>query len=178
MSTIALADAKTHLNITGTTYDTELQAMLDAAEAAIEQKCGLLTTASRTERIKGGGLGLVLANTPVVSLTSVTPVDGTAYTLDDLDLDTNAGVVERADGCRFPVGRYDVVYVTGRSSLPADLKLGVLELLRHLWASQRGPGRRPGSTAGSETANTIPGAAHLMPFRVVELISPHIQVGN
>lgn len=178
MSVILLADAKAHLNITVATHDTELQDKLDAAEAAVAKKCGPLSSVARTERVRGGGTGLVVRETPVVSLTSVTPVGGSAYTLADLDVDTSAGVIEFDSGARFPVGRYDVVYQAGRTSLPDDLVLGVLECLRHMWQTQRGPTGRPGSTTSAETANTMPGAAYMMPFRVLELIGPHIQVGN
>lgn len=181
MSVLAVdADVKPHLNISaGTlTHDAELQTFLDAAEGAIAEKCGPLSSVAVTERVSGGGTGLVVRRTPIVSLTSVTPVGGTAYTVGDFSTDLSAGVIEWTSGAYFTSGRYDVVYQAGRSALPDDLRLGVLELVRHLWESQRGPSRRPGSGASSETANTIPGAAHMMPFRVVELISPHIQVGN
>lgn len=178
MSAIPLAEAKSHLSISDSTHDIALQAKLDAAEAAIVKKCGPLSASSVTERVTGGGSGLVLRTTPVVSLTSVTPVGGSAYTVADLMVDTSAGVVEWVSGSSFTSGRYDVVYSAGRSTLPSDLKLGVLELVRHMWETQRGPTRRPGSQSADGYANSIPGAAHSFPFRVVELISPHIQVGN
>lgn len=179
MSALSVAtDVKPHLNITVATHDAELQTMLDAAEAAIAEKCGPLAATSVTERVSGGGTGLVLRTTPIVSLTSVTPAGGSAYTVGDFTTDLSAGVVEWTSGARFSAGRYDVVVSAGRSSLPKDLRLGILELVRHLWETQRGGSQRPGSRSSESTANTIPGAAHIMPFRVVELISPHIQVGN
>lgn len=178
MSVIDVEDVKTHLNITADTHDVQLQAMLDGAEAAIAQKCGPLSATPVTETCTGGGTGLVLRQTPVVSLTSVTPLNGSAYASDAVDVDESAGVVEFVSGQRFPAGRYEVAYVAGRGALPADLKLGVLELVRHTWETRRGPTRRPGSDPSETYSNTIPGAAHAFPFRVTELISPHIQVGN
>jgi hypothetical protein len=70
-----------------------------------------------------------------------------------------------------------VVYSAGRASCPADLLLAVRELVRHIWETQRGGTRRPGSSASSETANTIAGAAYLFPFRVEQLLAPYIQPG-
>lgn len=179
MSVLTLAQAKTHLNIGTAAQDAELQTFIDAAEAAIAEKCGPLTSVAYTERVRGGGRALVLRNTPVVSLTSVTPVGGSALDLTLLDLDTSAGVVEWDSGATFTTGRYDVVYQAGRSSVPSDLLMGVKELVRHTWAaSQRGPTRRPGSADSDGLANTLPGSTYLFVYRVQEYINPHVQVGN
>lgn len=178
MSVLELADAKRHLNITTSTHDFELQQHIDAAEAAVAEKCGPLTSVAVTERVRGGGTGLVVRETPIVSLTSVTPVNGSAYTLADLDVDASAGVIEWGSGQRFQVGRYDVVYQAGRASVPDDLLSGIKELVRHTWETQRGPTARPGSRTSEGASNTLPGAAYAWPFRVTELIAPHVQVGN
>jgi hypothetical protein len=178
MSVLALADARAYLNIAGTDRDVDLALVIAAAEAVITKKCGPLTSVAVTERVRGGGPGLVLRQTPVVSLTSVTPVGGSAYTLADLDLDTSAGVIEWGSGTSFASGRYDVVYQAGRSTCPDDLLMAIRELVRHLWRTQRGPTRRPGSEPSESVSNTVPGAAYVLPFRVVELITPHVQVGN
>lgn len=176
MAVVTVTEVKAHLNITGAGYDTDLGVFIDRAEAAIAAKCGPLAAESKTERIDGHTSRLVLRSTPVISLTSVTPVDGTALTVGDLYV-SPSGVVEYDDGGSFSAARYTVVYQAGRSSVPADLKYAILELVRHFWATQRGPSRRPGSTSSTETANTIAGAAYMMPFRVLELIAPHIQPG-
>lgn len=175
MSALTVEQAKTHLNIPAatTTYDTELQAFIDAAEAAIGSKCGPLAATATTETATAVGGSMPLASPPAISLTSVTPVDGgTALTVSDLRLSGSAGVVYDV-----PDGTYTVVYSAGRESVPADLLMAVKELVRHLWDTQRGPTRRPGSNTSETTANTIPGAAYLMPFRVAELIAPHMQGG-
>jgi hypothetical protein len=178
MSVLKLADAKRHLNITVSTHDGELQEHIDAAEAAIAEKCGPLTAATFTERVRGGGTGLVLRETPIVSVTSVTAVGGSAYDLDALDVDLSAGVIEWGSGQRFAIGRYDVVYQAGRAEVPKDLLSAIKELVRHTWETQRGPTARPGSRASEGASNTLPGAAYAWPFRVTELLAPHVQVGN
>lgn len=175
MSVLTLAKAKTHLNIGTSAHDVELQDIIDAAEAAIAEKCGPLEPVAKSERVVGCGSSLLLRHTPVVELTSVTPVGGTAYDVALFYVDPTAGVVTWASGRGTFASSpgYDVVYQAGRSSVPADLLLGVKEHVRHLWESQRGPQRRPGSTTSDAASNTLPGAAYLFPFRVEQLLAPH-----
>lgn len=176
MSTVKLEEAKAHLNITTGNHDGELQAMLTAAEAAIEERVGPLGPVTITERLHGTGYPVALRHYPIISLTSVTPVGGAAYDTVALDLDETTGTLTFASGSSIGAGRYDVVYVAGRASLPADLRMAVLELVRHFWDTQRGPTRRPGSTASDSASNTIPGAAYIFPFRVEQLLAPHTQL--
>lgn len=172
MSALTLAQAKSHLNISGTTYDTELQGVIDAAEAVIAQRCGPLTPTTVTRRVEGG-YGLTLPVLPALTLTSVTPADGTALTLGDLYLDTASGVVAYNGGSGFYTRYYTVVYTAGRDSVPADLLFAVKELVRHLWETRRGPTRRP----GSEPSESVPGAAYALPRRVEQMLTPHLQSG-
>ena len=175
MSTLTLTEAKQHLNITVTTYDAELQTFIDSAEAAIAKRCGPLAATSTTVRVRGG-CSLSLPVTPTISLTSVTPVLGSALTLADLHLEPS-GEVTYNTGAVFPAPWYDVVYSAGRSSVPADLLAAVKELLRHLWTTQRGGSARPGGPVSDALSNTIPGSAYTFPIRVEQLIAPHAQVG-
>lgn len=175
MSVVTLDAVRPHLNITGFDYDAELQPTIDAAEAVLAQHVGPLASAVvTTSRVKGGREYLVLPVSPVVSLTSVTPVGGTALNLADLTLDGAAGMVTNALGGRFGYTTYDVVYTAGRATLPADLTLAVKELTRHLWESQRNPAPRPGFT---DDLISSPAAGYLLPYRVQELIAPHMQFG-
>lgn len=177
MSVVDLASVKTHLNVTVTTHDGEIQALIDSAEAAIAERVGPLVATSTTVRVRGGSHALALPVMPAVSLTSVTPTDGTALTLGDLYLDEDAALVTFEAGGSFGSRHYTVVYEAGRATCPDDLKLAVKEMVRHLWMTQRGPARRPGSGESESMANTIPGAAYVFPFRVEQLISPHEQPG-
>lgn len=171
MSAVLLADAKAHLNITITTYDTELQTFIDAAEAIIAKRVGPLASTPISARVSGGSV-LLLPVIPALSLTSVTPVGGTALTVGDLSLDGTVGIVTMT-GRGFASTSYDVVYQAGRSTLPADLRMAVLELVRHLWESQRSPTRHPASTM-ADAPTSAPG--YLLPYRVQELIAPHEQM--
>lgn len=177
MSVLTLADAKTHLNITVTTWDTELQVVIDAAEAAIARRVGPLEATPVTNRVRGGGVSLLLTTLPVVSLTSVTSVDGDALDVDDLYV-SPGGVVEYASATTcFPAATYSVAYFAGRATTPDDLLFAVKELVRHLWTPQRGNGSRPGAQPSTELSNTLPGSAFVFPFRVEQLLTPYVQAG-
>ena len=178
MSVLVLAEVKSLLNLETDVNDADLQRCIDQAEDAIAAKCGPLSATAVTERVRGGGSGLVLRTTPVISLTSVTPVGGSAYSLTLLDLDSSAGVIEWGSGASFTTGRYDVVYSAGRATLPDDLKRGIVELVRHMFAVKRGARQRPGSQPSEAQSNTLESSAYLFPYRVTQLISPYIQVGN
>lgn len=176
MSALSLADAKTHLNITGTDDDTELQSFIDAAEAVIALRCGPLASTATTSRVEGGSV-LILPVSPAISLTSVTPVGGSALSLTGISLAAERGVVSYDSGSAFSARLYDVVYDAGRSSVPADLMLAVKELVRHMWATQRGnqpafAGALP-DDEGELVTNT---ATYLFPRRVEQLIARHEQV--
>jgi hypothetical protein len=91
--------------------------------------------------------------------------------LADLYLDTAAGVVTYNDGSAFTATYYTVVYAAGRSTCPEDLLLAVKEQVRHLWQTQRGGAVR------NQAEPAPPGAAYLLPYRVEQLIAPHVQPG-
>lgn len=172
MAVLELPTAKAYLNITNATSDDVLRGIIAAAEAAITMRCGPLEPVEVTARVVHSGGDFTLNRLPVASLTTVTPDGGAAMSLTGLYADPASGVVTGLGA-----GTYSVVYQAGRATCPADLLLAVKELVRHLWDTQRGPSRRPGSTASEITANTVPGAAYLLPFRVSELIAPHLQPG-
>lgn len=178
MSAVDIEDVKRHLRIAVDTYDTQLQATIDAAEDAIAQKCGPLEPTAVTERVNGGGCALVLNRTPVISLTSVTPVGGAAYNVADLQVHESSGVVEWVFPAYFVVGRYDVVYQSGRETLPGALKEAVLELTRELWEPQRGGSTRAGSRPVESDPIATAGAGIERLRRVQDLIRPYVQVGN
>lgn len=149
MSVVTLQDAKTHLGIDTDVADMNLQNFLNRVEAALSVRIGSLAPTQKSERVRGWRNVLQLRYTPVVSLTSVTSIEG-------LQLDVNlltpmpGGRVEWKQFGYFASHLYDVVYQSGFATLPEDLKLGVLELVRLFWetGNQRGPLRNtPGSTA-------------------------------
>lgn len=175
MAVLALEDIKTHLNITSADNDGELQSMLAAAVAAIGERVGPLEPATRTVRVSAAGRSVLLPG-PVVSVTSIVDADGNAVAVPDTYLDVAPGLVTMNDGTAFASRFYTVTYVAGRDPVPQDLQLAVKELVRHFWLTQRGPTRRPGGATSEAAANTVPGAAHMLPFRVAELIKPYVPI--
>jgi hypothetical protein len=145
MSALDLPAAKRHLNIDVDTYDVELTAMIASAEAILAQEVGPLSTSTVTARVPGYSWGLHLPVYPAVSLTSVTPVGGTALTLGDLYLEKESGAVSYNGTGAFTSAGYDVVYTAGRSPIPDDLVQAVKDQLKHMWKSQRGGASRPGT---------------------------------
>lgn len=180
MSALTLAQAKTHLNISTTTHDVELQVFIDAAEAAIKAIIGPIAAQSVTAVIRTGDTStLVLPIAPAISLTSVTADGGLAEDLSDFTLDEASGLVTRSApwSDTFAAAVYTVTYSAGRSPVPADILIAIAEMVRHLWATQRGPSGRPGSPQSDVLANTLPGAAYALPIRVTQLLAPHAYTG-
>jgi hypothetical protein len=168
MSAVLLTDAKTFLNVTVATHDAELQSMLDRAEAILARRVGPLSLTTVTDEVHTGPGPLLLKRYPVVSVTSATS-DGVAVS--DLDLDVDTGLLYGAFTSGFRKVR--VTYTAGRAVPPADLEAAVLELVKHLWESQRPAGAQapPGSLAGDDIQ---PGGSYLLPYRVQSLIEPHL----
>jgi len=149
MSVVTVPETKTHLNITVATYDAELQSFLDRAEAALAKRVGPLSSTAKTERVRGWCTVLRLSHTPIISITSVTAIEGTAVATSQLTT-MPGGRVEFTQGGYFASRFYDVAYQAGRTTLDEDLKLTVLELVRLLWTTQRGSRGRPGSEVPAE----------------------------
>lgn len=171
MAVVTVPEAKAHLNIQGAAQDGDIQGFIDVAEAVIAHHVGPLEPVSMTATVAGGGRSLVLPTAPVISVESVTPHEGTELDSTLLLSDLAVGVVSYYDGGWFGDRQYVVEFTAGRDVCPPDLLLAVKELLRHLWKTQRGGTRRPGSADEG-----TPPAAFMLPNRVVELLAPHMQV--
>lgn len=143
MSVVTLPEGKAFLNISQPTYDGEIQQFLDRAEKRVGKRLGPLTPTAKTERVRGLDTVLYLSYPPVVSLTSVTSVDGT--TIPTTQLTVRGTQVEYTQWGYFPSRFYDVVYQAGYATVDDDLKEIVLEFLSYLWSTQRGPSVKPGT---------------------------------
>ena len=170
---VGLSDVKRHLNITSTSSDEELRAVLMAATSVAEdylrRPLRRLAKSQTFYTPTGNGRGLVLSSTDIASITEITE-DGSALTADDYDADLNAGVVWRAD-CRYWEYPATVEYVTRGIDSPA-LRQAVLELTRHLWETQRGSmPMMPRGVDGMDAFN--PAMGYSLPRRVLELLGPY-----
>jgi len=177
MSVLLLDAAKTHLNITAATSDAEIQAVIDAAEAALTRLVGPLEPTAVTDRVGGCSDSLAVKTVPAISITSITGISGSVLDLTGMHLEPRSGVITHNLGRYFVEHAYDVAYSAGRTTCPADLLMADKELVRHIWQTQRGGTGRPGSRTLEMLADTLPGSAYTFPFRVNQLIAPHLQPG-
>jgi Phage gp6-like head-tail connector protein len=170
-SLLSLAEAKAHLNITGTSSDDELRNFLSAATELIESKVGPCVPRTFTERVSQGACQLALSHYPVTSVTSVTSVwpGGPSWTAEELFTDTDAGIVAQVTLWPFWWGPWDVAYVSGRQVIPERFLHACKELVRHLWETQRGSSA-PSVLQGEEMFTTAAGFAFTFPRRVLEAI--------
>jgi len=188
-SLVTLADAKTHMNITATTWDTEIQGFIDDATPVVEDIVGPVIQVAFDEWYDGGGMFLSVRHRPIVSVTSVTEYIGTsAYTLTGVatpDLGTSYSytfepsgrVIRRSGGGGmrpFPVGvsNVRVVYVAGRATVPPNVRLGALELIRHLYQLSQ-QGGRPAFGGGAAEEGPWAPSGFAVPTRVLELLAPN-----
>lgn len=160
MSVIAVEDFKAHVGLTDPVNDDTAQEILDAAESAVAALVGPLSPTTKTYASPATCSRLALPVLPVVSVetpSGVTVVDGPA------------GIVTgsfTADGA--------VTYTAGYADLPADLRLAVLELARHLWQSSQRGGRPAGPATPVVGA---PMGGYLLPNAVAALLEPYTMPG-
>lgn len=161
---ISLQQLREHLNITDTGEDEELQRFLDAASLAVEDYTGQVV-ARRTlvEDVYVSG-GTAYLRPPVVSVTSVTSLDG------ETDLGAPAavnGFVGEATG--LPDGWARITYVAGMDDVPAHVQLATAIIAAHLWQTQRLPTvGAPGF--GPLEASPVSGRGYLIPNQAAQLL--------
>ena len=189
---VSLADVKFHLNKTDNDDDTELQYFIDAATPLVEDIAGPVIPQTKTEYYSGGVSSLVVNSLPIISVTSVTETYGqTNYSLTEISLGSSnsnfaftvdystGNIVRRSFNAEalFPTGTNNVkvVYVTGRATIPANIRLATLMLIQHLWSTSQlnRNGSRP--TLGGDDSFTV-GAGFAVPNRVRELLQPSPRV--
>lgn len=168
MALITLAQAKTHLNITSSATDPELQSFVAVACALVQGYADRSwDVATVTQAFDGGGQDFVLHSSPITAVTTVA-IDGATAAATSYTVDTDSGIV-RTDWRTAP-GRANVTvtYNVGSATVPALAQHAALETVRHLWATQRGTTMR----------NVMPGEEYVvgtgfsLPRRVMELLDP------
>jgi len=170
-----VADLKTHLDITSTKNDDELQDHLDSAVEMVEGIVGPIgepTTVTETHYNVSSDV-LVLRRMPVAALTSVSSRYGattTPLTLGDYELDPATGLVRVANGYGF-YGTYTVSYTAGRAAMPASIWMACLIIAAHLWETQRGAA--PAGPLATDDSFASPGLGFAIPNRALELLAPY-----
>ncbi len=192
---VKFSDAISELNLPGTPSDggVKLQNFINAAQAVIEDMVGHVIDTTVTEIYDGGNTTIYLRQLPVLSITSIVetiglidynltnqpvgaPVDNFGFSLDD----PNTGrITRRSAGSQpFPfyknTGNVSVTYTAGRTTVPPNIYLATLELLRFWW-QQGQQGLRPGfGQPTADTGSPTP-MGFLVPNRVKELCQPSLR---
>lgn len=180
MSIITLADARTQLHKASGADDATIQSYIDGTAATVENYLRrVVEQRTITERRSLDGAGTFrLWRRPVVSVTSVTSLDGT-ITLDvsptGMDVNPNTGRVVIFPGALIPCGRFIVVYVAGETPVRQNYQLGNLIILQHNWELHRG---QVGATRSSADDTYDPRSGFFVPRRAREVLGPRLpQVG-
>lgn len=176
---VSLQETREHLNIYDTSADSQLLAMVLRASSACDRYTHRVwrRTVVTGELHDGRGPALQLLVLPVLQVTAVREFGGTVDAADYV-LDGLTGVLTRgttlAPIAWLPgVQNVAVDYVAGPAGgiVPEDVLQGVLEMVRHLWESQRGGSGLP-RQQGSDS-EWDPRASYSVPRRVAELWDPY-----
>jgi hypothetical protein len=181
---VGLDEVKAHLNIptTDTTLDEELRRFIDAATDLAETYVGqVLGRRTFTSELYDGGTEFIrIRNPKAISITSVTEnelaVSSSAYVLDY----TGQRLYRIGSGTLYATNSYgywvqgmnniSVTYVAGYVNPPMAARQGVLEIIRHLWQTQRGSMSVMGRSLGGDELYTTP--TYSLPRRAMELLDP------
>lgn len=139
--------------------DADVMADIETAEEAVADVVGPLEPRSVTVTGVSHSAGMVLPVGPFVGPITALTVDGVTYT----DW-SNVTVDGFGIAHGLPVGVCTLTYVAGWVTLPARANKAVREQFKHVWSFRRG---------NTRTADAERGAAHMMPWRVAELIEPY-----
>jgi len=178
---VGLTEAKNHLTISGTGSDAELMDFLQRASAGVEQYTGCSwRRATVVETYDGGKTAIVLRQAPILSITTVTE-SGATLPASNYFTDANAGLLVRGSQTApmtwlNGLQNVTVTYVVGPPGgvVPDDVIQGTLELLGHLWETQRGGSNRPRQVG---TDSSPSGTGYSYPNRVRELLDPYVVPG-
>lgn len=186
---VDLASVKAHLNMNPTDLrqDDELQGFILAAGDLARNHCGPFLPETHTEFWDGGTSTIVPDWLPVIKVLSVTEYYGlSAFALTEQPLgaqmdafsftvDYNTGQLLRrtfgGEAAMFAQGAKNVkvVYTAGSGVVPWAVRLGVLELIRHLWQlTQQGGRPKFGGNSYDGDVAPVP-AGFALPARVLEL---------
>jgi len=191
---VDLAGVKAHLNLptSSTVQDDELQGFILAASELARDVCGPVVPEQHVQWFDGGRPTLSPDWLPLASVQSITEfygLYGFAITEQPLGSQTTAfafsadyatGQLTRrtfgGEAALWAAGAKNikVVYTAGRSGqVPYTVRLGALELIRHLWQlTQQGGRPRIGGSALDGGESHVP-IGFALPDRVIELWAPY-----
>ena len=180
MGIVGLDDVKAHLNIptSNTENDEELRHFMDVAADLAEEYTGvILGQRNFTETFNGGDSVIRVNNPYIISIASLTENDVTLTQGTDFYLDRTAQRIFRigssayfyttaAGTWRPGVQNIVITYRAGFVNPPSLAKQGVLELVKHLWQTQRGSM----NVLNMDNDSYQPATGYSLPRRVEQLL--------
>lgn len=173
---MSLATGRRHLKkaASDTGDDEEIREWIEACTRAVEQFVGPVVVRSATDTVRfSSARSVALTLIPALDLTSVTQLrlGGPVYTVDDLRLDPDTGLLERVDG-GLMYGPLLIAYRVGRLIVPANFRSAGKIILQHLWKTRQGPGRPQRGVDDYDVTEPLPGLGFAVPNRAVQLLDP------
>ncbi|MFI5973512.1 head-tail connector protein [Streptomyces sp. NPDC051452] len=173
MAIVSLAAAKAQLNIPddNTADDVELLGFIDAATAAVEKQLGKVVeprTIVDELDFHRPVRSFLLRSVPVISLTSLTSLDGSH----SWDVSPSAAHVDPESG-RVTLlgatirGTAVGIYQAGLTVVGANVRLAAKIIIQHLWETQRGMMQ---VQFGGDTETYTPSRGYAIPNRALELL--------
>lgn len=181
---VSLDEVKAHLNIpaSNTTNDEEIRRFMDAASDLAENYVGcVLGRQTFTNEKYSGNIDIIrLQNPRAISITSVYEngilLEPTAYVLDPTGQRLTRVTTGSLSGPNYfgiwapGAQNITISYVAGFINPPPSAKQGVLEIIRHLWQTQRGPSAVVGRNQSGDDFYQTP--TYSLPRRAMELLDP------
>lgn len=179
---VSLDEVKAHLNITSETNDDEIRRFIDAASDLAENYVGcILGRKSFTSEKYDGNIDIIrLRNPRAINIISVYE-NGILLTDKDYMVDpAGQRIIRLASGTLNVPNWYGVwapgvqniviSYTSGFLISPSAAKQGVLEIIRHLWQTQRGSTSVLGRSQTGDDYYQTP--TYSLPRRAMELLDP------
>jgi len=181
---LSLSEVKEHLNIPTTVIsdDEELRRFIDAASDLAEGYVGqVLGRRTFTDELYDGGTEFIrIRNPKAISISSVYEngdlVSSNAYSLDYTGqrlYRIGSGTLYATNSYGYWTGGFNnikITYVAGYVNPPMSAKQGVLEIIRHLWQTQRGAINVMSRTNSGDELYSTP--TYSLPRRAMELLDP------
>ena len=183
-SIVSLDEVKQHLNIkdADAAMDEEIRRFIDAATDLAENYVGcVLGRQTFTDELYDGNTDVIrLRNPRALQVTSVYE-SGRLLTPDNYSLDPSGQRITRITTGSISGPNYfgiwapganniKISYISGFINPPASAKQGVLELVRHLWQTQRGAMNV--LTRNQSGDDFISASTYSLPRRCIELLDP------
>jgi hypothetical protein len=180
---VGYAETLQYLNIpTASADENEVRRYIDAASDLAEAYVGqILGRRTFTDELYDGGTEFIrIRNPKAISITSVYEngalVSANAYNLDYTGqrlYRIGSGTLYATNSYGYWTGGFNnikITYVAGYVNPPMAAKQGVLEIIRHLWTTQRGAINVMGRTQSGDEMYSTP--TYSLPRRAMELLDP------